>query len=376
MPAVPEPAGRPFVLRRTWPQRLLILLAFGVIAVAVVAMWATQTVHSSVKNIGRVQISSEILQSETEAGGSANFLIVGTDSAERLDPGDGRRTGRVTDPSGRHNADTIVLVRADPAGGGVSMMSIPRDVVVTRPGGANEYKINAMTLLGGPELLIEAISTNFGVPVSHYIEVDFLGLSEVVDLLDGVEVHFEYPERDSQSGLQVDAVGSVLLDGNTALAYLRSRRTEQLIGGEWQRVPESLSSPDLHRIERQQGFLRSAADRAIERGARNLDFLTDLVDRAARSLVFDSQLTVAALVGLAREFSDVATDALVCYELEVRGEENYVSTQGTNLGSVLHLDRELNEQYFAVFRGDAPQTSAGEAGSIGRVCGSGAAAAG
>ncbi len=372
---VPHDQRVPYVFRRTWPQRLLILLACGVIVSALAAAWTTQTVYSSVKQIGRVQISSEVLQPETlEAGDAVNFLIVGTDSANRLSAGDPARRGRPANSGDQHNSDTILLLRASPHSGSVSLLSIPRDAVVVRPRSQRQHKINAMTLIGGPELLVEAISDNFGIPVNHFVQADFYALREVVDLLDGVEVYFEYPERDLKSHLQIPTAGLHNLDGTQALAYVRSRSTEQLIDGRWQRNPDSLARPDLYRIERQQTFLRLAADRAIKRGARSLTTLADLLDAAARSLVFDSELTVAALVSLAGDFTDVETDALQCYELQVRAESNYLSWQGTNLGSVLHVDLEASKQSLDIFRGVSDPAADGVVVQGATDCGSGGSA--
>ena len=83
-------------------------------------------------------------------------------------------------------------------------------------------RINAAYVIGGPDLLVETVQDVTGVPVNHYIEIDFVGFAALVDSLGGVEIDFECAARDTKSGLAVDA-GPQTLDGEMAIAYVRSR---------------------------------------------------------------------------------------------------------------------------------------------------------
>jgi len=53
------------LLRRTWPQRLVLLSSVAVVVGALVAAWGVRGVFHSVAEIGRVEISGEVLVSPT-----------------------------------------------------------------------------------------------------------------------------------------------------------------------------------------------------------------------------------------------------------------------------------------------------------------------
>jgi anionic cell wall polymer biosynthesis LytR-Cps2A-Psr (LCP) family protein len=89
--------------------------------------------------------------------------------------------------------------------------------------------------------------------VHHYMEVDFVSFAGLVDGLGGVTVDFEHPAFDVKSGLYVNEAGPVELNGQQALAYVRSRTYTEVIDGEEQVD----ATQDLGRIERQQNFLRA-----------------------------------------------------------------------------------------------------------------------
>ena len=66
----------------------------------------------------------------------------------------------------------------------------------------------------GPQRLIDTIQQDFGIPINHYIEVDFAGFKGVVDAIGGVPMYFDTPMRDDNSGLNVTEAGCTTLDGD------------------------------------------------------------------------------------------------------------------------------------------------------------------
>ena len=98
--------------------------------------------------------------------------------------------------------DVMMLCRIDQVAGTVHLISIPRDTMIDT-GGGNIEKINATFAIGGAAFAVRAVSQLAGVPISHYVEVDFNGLVRVVDLVGGVWV--DIPEPFSVSGYSFDA---------------------------------------------------------------------------------------------------------------------------------------------------------------------------
>ena len=78
----------------------------------------------------------------------------------------------------------------------------------------------------GPQTVIDMMKQDFDVDINHYVEIDFQAFIGVVDAVGKIPVYFPYPARDNYSGLNVPFAGCQSLDGNAALAYVRSRHLE------------------------------------------------------------------------------------------------------------------------------------------------------
>eukprot|EP01041_Mallomonas_annulata_P037657 gene37657-60998_t len=140
----------------------------------------------------------------------------------------------------------------DPTNGTASVLSFPRDLWVTIPNREGRNRLNAAVIENDPTRLLGTLYNEFGVEVDHFLQLDYCGVTALVDAVGGVDVPFATSARDENTGLSITEPGCARLDGPTALAYLRSRRFEVLQpDGTWQTDPLS----DLGRISRQQDFL-------------------------------------------------------------------------------------------------------------------------
>lgn len=183
------------------------------------------------------------------------YLLVGSDSRENL-PED--LDGKFGDFGGAR-ADVIMLVQV--VGDRVQMLSIPRDLRVEIPG-RGTGRVNAAYAYGGPDLLVATVSDATGIRIGHYLEVEFGGFAAIVDALGGIELDFPHPARDLKSGLAVEQAGTQVVDGATALAYVRSRSYEEFRDGGWRPG----SGGDIARTGRQQEALVEILDRASSPG--------------------------------------------------------------------------------------------------------------
>ena len=343
-------------LRRTWPQRLVVLASLAVIVAAVAS---AQTVHyveevweeyRPVQFPDTVQYGRELLRPDTEPGEPINFLVVGTDSSIDVEQSaDVDGAGGVAS-GGRALADVIMLLRLDPGAKSAWVLSIPRDLWAEIPG-AQDHKINSALLIGGAPLLVETVSSMFEVEINHYVEMDFAGFQQVVDTLGGVPVWFSSPVRDPKSHLNIETPGCHVLGGEQALQYVRSRTYTEFIDGGWRIT----GGDDFSRIARQQDFLVLALDRAISRGARNPATIVGMIEAGAAFVAFDQDLTLGELVSLAQDFSDFNPENLQRQSLDVytlfwpdgryKGEASY---------------KRANEPVLDVFRGVADSPSPSE----------------
>jgi LCP family protein required for cell wall assembly len=155
-----------------------------------------------------------------------NFLVVGSDSRANADPNDPdfANVGGEGDVQGRRS-DTLIVVNVEKSTGIISLMSVPRDLWVAIGDSENTERIN-VAYREGAAVVVRTINRALGIPIHHYLEIDFQGFKQLVDAVGGVTVCVEHPTRDRKTGLYIRP-GCKNLDGVDSLAYARSRSFEE-----------------------------------------------------------------------------------------------------------------------------------------------------
>lgn len=224
--------------------------------------------------------------------GVTEFLIVGSD-----DRGDLTQQERIELSTGGDfgppRTDVILIVQLRPDDERAAVVSVPRDLLVDVAG--DPTKINELMAAGGPNLLAQQIEELTGLELDHYVEVSIPAFLTVVDAVGGAEVCLDEPLVDDKSGADLPA-GCQKLDGASALSYVRSREGDR---------------GDFARIERQQQFLASLAERVTSaRTFLDVPRLLRVVNRVAGSVTTDADLGIRQLRRLATEFDDFAAGGL------------------------------------------------------------------
>lgn len=282
--------------------------AFFLVVSAVGLYVATRQQEASVERVG------ELNGVMTDGGGSfVNYLLVGSDTREGADP-NSPDYGGIGDANeiGGHRSDTIIVLHVDNDRQTASIMSVPRDLWVEIPGYGDDRINVAYTY--GPEVLVQTIQTALGIPINHYIEVDFYSFKDIIGALGGVDMCFDHPTRDLNTGLWIGAPGCYNLGPVMSLAYARSRYYEVNRTGEW----EIDGSADLGRTIRQQKFLQAAVAKAAEQMAANPLRASDLINAAVGSLRVDPGTN---LVQSAEFLRPLAAGGLARYTLPTMPEE-------------------------------------------------------
>lgn len=234
---------------RRWYQkikwrRILIAIPLVLLVLLVGGWWWANSIFNKIEKVD----VSEALDS---GSAGTNYLIVGSDTREVLQEGDAGFDPAHPEGDGLgQRSDTMMLLRFED--GQAKIMSIPRDLWATNAETGQRGKING-AYNQGPANLINTISGELGISIDRYLEVDFASFAGLVDGLGGITINFEHPATDANSGLNVTQTGPVLLDGEQALAYVRSRHYVENINGEQVSDPTA----DLGRILRQQAFMRA-----------------------------------------------------------------------------------------------------------------------
>lgn len=283
--------------RRRLPKWLKVTIVSLLVVANIVVLtvfWAINTGQGVLATANTDSQVSNVLDEAT--GDDLTFLVIGSDSRAGLD--DLTHFGTV----GGARGDVIMLVRFDSSTSAVQILSIPRDLYVDIAG-HGQNRINAAYAFGGPSLMVETIRDSLGVEINHYVEIDFVGFQSLIDELGGIELGFPYPARDLKSGLDVDA-GTQTLDGDTALAYARSRKYQELQNGTW----VSVNADDIGRTKRQQEVVGAIV--AELKRPSSITEAGDIAKAMARHMTIDSTLATSSVASLAWTFRGILTGSI------------------------------------------------------------------
>ncbi len=269
------------------------LVAFILVLAAIFFVWfGTLDSSMSIEDETELAELQEELTPVSSTDEAFYVLILGSDARE-------------TDTTSR--SDVIILTRIDPSTGTVSLVSIPRDTMVTING--TTQKINAAYAYGGAALAVRTVSEFAGVPIAHYVSVHFDELEEIVDMLGGVWVDIPEDIEAGNGGMSFSA-GEQLLSGEEALAYVRERYT--------------VSGGDFGRAQAQRQVAEAILRQVLE---SSLIELPSLIGQLANCISTD--LSLSEIIAYAQEFMDIdlTVYSAICpsYALNLDGV-SYVAT--------------------------------------------------
>ena len=222
------------------------------------------------------------------------ILAIGSD--ERTEEEQQRAVEEGSPIQERAYADAILLWLAPSNGGDPVLVSLPRDLVVVDPCTGETTKLDR-TLAGcgdtatGPELVALASEDFTGISIDHYATFDFDAFVDVIDSLGGVEVCVDYALREGVTDLL--PAGCSTADGETALAWVRSRGTQQYANGEWRFVDDV---SDQSRMERQQQLMLAML--AKMKTMRSPAALAGIAESVGDSVVLSESLSMGDAVAM------------------------------------------------------------------------------
>lgn len=208
--------------------------------------------------------------------------------------GDG---GHVRD--GADLIDTIMIASIDYKGNAVSLISIPRDYYVDSEsviwnGKINELYRNHKNQLDEEERfeLFKTVTGELtGLDIHYYARINFNAFVEVVDSLGGITVDVEetiydpYYPNETDDGYTIFEIekGPQELDGETALKFVRSRKT----------------TSDFDRAARQQKVLESIRSKALSKDIlTSPSALKDIYEAVSDNM--NTDMTLREMIELAK----------------------------------------------------------------------------
>ena len=223
------------------------------------------------------ELTEETLETMEEY---TNIALFGLDTRQAGSLGKGNRS------------DTIMVASINNKTKDVKIVSIYRDSYLNL---ANDKyrKCNEAYSIGGPEQAVAMLNMNLDLKIDHYMSVDFLAVSEVVDLLGGIEIDVDEYEIEHLNNYTVEtskvtgkktnklkSTGLQTLDGVQATSYCRIRYTK---------------GDDFKRTERQREVLETIAKKAKTMSVSQLDEIIKAVfPMCATNMTVDQLLAIAA----------------------------------------------------------------------------------
>ena len=238
---------------------------------------------------------------DPNAGQPVNILLMGSDERD----GENEAIGGHVDGM---RSDTTIVAHISADRTRVELISIPRDSLVEIPtctmsdGSTTSPQRSAMfnsafalgadrggDIASAAACTVNTVQQNTGIPIHHFVVVDFAGFTKMVDAIGGVRLCIPNDMNAPKAGLYLEA-GIQNLDGAQALGFARARTGVGVGDGS-----------DTNRLGRQQELLA-----AVVRTVLNKNMMTDItqlirfLDSATESLSIDSGFSsITDMAGLA-----------------------------------------------------------------------------
>ena len=262
---------------------------------------------------------------------SLTILLVGSNTRTGLKPSEAKYFGTAEEVGGARS-DVTMLLHLDPATGTASLLSIPRDLFVPLPSHSVSGPVGKIdsALNDGPEQLVETITYDLGIPIDHYVEINFDGFQNVINALGGISMSFPTLLRDQYSGLNITTTGCQRLNGGQALAVVRARHLSYEANGRWQ--PDPLS--DLSRIRRDHEFLKVFVNAMKAQGLNDPLRANAVLANLVHQVTIDNNFSLNEMLDLLRRYQNINTNTVPTVTLPVSVVNNYI-WHGINYGDVV-----------------------------------------
>ena len=281
-------SGKKSASRKSKKNKKAKMITFAVEALILVVLLVVLYVLNRTERLSKVTYDDKVVeQSVNELTEETletmdqytNIALFGLDTRQAGSLGKGNRS------------DTIMIASINNKTKDVKIVSVYRDSYLNL---ANDKyrKCNEAYSIGGPEQAVAMLNMNLDLKIDRYMSVDFLAVSEVVDLLGGIEIDVDEYEIEhlnnytvetskvtGKSTTKLKSTGLQTLDGVQATSYCRIRYTK---------------GDDFKRTERQREVLETIAQKAKTMSATKLDEIIKAVfPMCATNMTVDELLAIA-----------------------------------------------------------------------------------
>lgn len=288
-----------------------------------VSMYSNINTYSNIKN----DTISIISKSETIEKDDDNIIINSTDPFTILILGIDSTTEDISKITS-FNGDSLMLITFNPTTYNATITSIPRDTYVPIACVKNTPS-SKITHSGwyGESCLIKTIENWIGININYYVKVNFTGVVNLVDALDGVEVNVPYSfcEQNSKREWGENTVyvkkGLQTLNGEQALALSRNRHPNpDKCSSEW----TNYYSDDIIRGQNQQLVINALINKIVKNVS--LEKIYSLLDILGKNI--DTNMKINEITSYYKLAKDIALNN---NKDAINFDRLYISTYGKNL---------------------------------------------
>ena len=281
-------SGKKSASRKSKKNKKAKMITFAVEALILVVLLVVLYVLNRTERLSKVTYDDKVVEQSVNdlteetletMDQYTNIALFGLDTRQAGSLGKGNRS------------DTIMIASINNKTKDVKIVSVYRDSYLNL---ANDKyrKCNEAYSIGGPEQAVAMLNMNLDLKIDRYMSVDFLAVSEVVDLLGGIEIDVDEYEIEhlnnytvetskvtGKSTTKLKSTGLQTLDGVQATSYCRIRYTK---------------GDDFKRTERQREVLETIAQKAKTMSATKLDEIIKAVfPMCATNMTVDELLAIA-----------------------------------------------------------------------------------
>lgn len=287
------------------------------------SMYSNINTYSNIKN----DTISIISKSETIEKDDDNIIINSTDPFTILILGIDSTTEDISKITS-FNGDSLMLITFNPTTYNATITSIPRDTYVPIACVKNTPS-SKITHSGwyGESCLIKTIENWIGININYYVKVNFTGVVNLVDALDGVEVNVPYSfcEQNSKREWGENTVyvkkGLQTLNGEQALALSRNRHPNpDKCSSEW----TNYYSDDIIRGQNQQLVINALINKIVKNVS--LEKIYSLLDILGKNI--DTNMKINEITSYYKLAKDIALNN---NKNAINFDRLYISTYGKNL---------------------------------------------
>ena len=325
--------------------RAITSLSVGIVALSAIGWLGLGGVSGS---LNRTDAFANLKNRPEKPTSAMNLLLVGSDNRQGLTKDQIRELWvGGTDIAAGARSDTMLLVHISKNRDSAVIVSLPRDSLVTIPEHvsssdstkivtARQNKLNAAFSFGGAPLLIETLEGETGLRIDHYIEINYLGFTNIIDALGGIDVCVKKDINDSKSALKLSA-GLQTLDGIQALKYVRTRQFDGL--------------GDIGRMKRQQEFMSAVLRKATSTGTLlNPIKLVSFLNAAIKTVTTDNEFNKNDLLTLGKQLKNLSADRVRTLTVPLSNPNG----RAAGVGSVVIWDEVLSADLFNRLLNDQP----------------------